>query len=147
MDNKPGIENGSEGVGERESRTFITASKAPEGSTLRFYQDEKERNAWFYHWLWRGMAFAIFPSVFIAKNLGLVLYLNRFIVVIGLILALMRIMRDRKVEKLVNVLNRDAQGDKKIGWIEKAGVFIGGIAFGMIAISVVVQLALFILKK
>ncbi len=147
MDNKPGIENGSEGVGERESRTFITASKAPEGSTLRFYQDEKERNAWFYHWLWRGMVFAIFPSVFIAKNLGLVLYLNRFIVVIGLILALMRIMRDRKVEKLVNVLNRDAQGDKKIGWIEKAGVFIGGIAFGMIAISVVVQLALFILKK
>lgn len=147
MDNKPGIENGSEGVGERESRTFISASKAPEGSTLRFYQDEKERNAWFYHWLWRGMAFAILPSVFIAKNLGLVLYLNRFIVVIGLILTLMRMIRDRKAEKPVAAYDRNTQDDQKIRRIEKVGVFIGGTGLGMIAISVVVQFALFILKK
>jgi hypothetical protein len=124
-----------------------TSSKAPEGSTLRFYQDEKERNAWFYRWLWRGMAFAILPSIVVAKNLGLVLYLDRFIVAIGLILALMRMLRDRKSEESINTIDRNAQDNQEIGWIEKAGVFIGGIALGMIVISVLVQLVLFILKK
>ncbi len=114
---------------------------------MRFYQDEKERNAWFYRWLWRGAMWSILPSIFTAKSLGLVLYLNRFIVVIGLILALLRMMRDRKAEKLVNVLDRNGQNDQEIGWIEKTGIFIGGVGLGMIAISVVVQFALFILKK
>ncbi len=147
MNNKQGVETASECVGESENPTCITAKKAPEGSTLRFYQDEKERDAWVYRWLWRGAMWSILPSIFTAKSLGLILYLNHFIVAIGLILALLRIMRDRNAENLVNALDRNAQNNQGIGWIEKAGIFIGGVGLGMIAISVVVQFALFILKK
>lgn len=124
-----------------------SSSKAPEGSTLRFYQDEKERNAWFYRWLWRGMTFAILPSIFVAKNLSLVLFFGRYLVVIILILALIRRIRDRKVENSSNSREHDTQSSQNIGMVEKMAALVGGVALGMTVISVIIQIVMVALKK
>ena len=147
MSDKPVTESNLEESKANKINLSTEETKAPEGSTLRFYQNEKERNAWFYHWFWRGALLSTVPSIFIAKNLGQVLFFGQYLVVLILILAVIRRIRDRKVENSSNSNGQNSQKRQEIGIVEKIAVFIGGVALGMTAISVIVQIVTVVLKK
>ena len=112
------------------------------GSAMGFYQEEQERNSWFYLWFRRGVFWAIAPSIFLGKHFELFIFVEQLLVALMLIFGLVNKLINREVKKDQLQQNHAMENGiaKKKPLMENMIVFIAGFGIGIGICMLIIQI-------